>query len=155
MFNVVLTPSEIIDNIKRSGLIDIEFADSTQVIGVKKRVPLNFAAYGVARHSQRAYTTYPMSCRVQIDMKDNRYRVTLSEFIFYPTRDVGSGVAMSGVAVSSKTNANYTQGLNVYYNYKRAKFFDDFADRDAPVFNDIFMSIFDMSKRLDKPEDEW
>lgn len=155
VFNTPLDATEISDKLLRSGLLDVEFSDSTRIVGTKKREVLNLSAYGVSAWSQKLYTTYPMDCYVIIDIKDNRYRVTLSKFNFYPTRDLGSAVAVYGVAVTSKTNSNYSDGLNTYYNYKKSKFQDTFKKYDAPVFDDAFRNIFDIDTYVPKSNDQW
>lgn len=119
--------SDIVNYFKDSRLFDITNISDNRIYGTVDNKPIEYRKYGFSSMSTPMYISGSnCSYNVSIDIKEKRYRVTVSQIMFQSTTDYNSKYI--------STNSNSKTSLNVYaYNYNRGQFKSIFSSCGADI----------------------
>lgn len=118
VYETPLNANEIIDYFQVSGIFEHAQCNKNQIWGTSKRKPLNRKAAGVSGVTMGkdwALLNYPISYTIRIDVKDKKYRVTLSNIVAHPD------ISLSYGGVSTNDNMQIS-ACEILYNFKKGKF---------------------------------
>lgn len=129
VYNTNKTAKDVVSYFSQFGIFDINQANDTTIIGKVRDRPIDAKSYGFSTGLTPMYLIVcKYSCNVLINIKDKRYRVTLTNVSF----DYFS------VVVSSTVTTTLDE---VAYNFNRDKFknsFNDAAEILSTIWHDTY-----------------
>lgn len=140
---------EIVKSFKDSKLFQIEDMDSVTINGAVNNKPIEYRKYKFSSGSIPMFIPNSnCSYIVKIDVKDNRYRVTISQVIFNLT------INLTMKYISS--NSNRLMSLNeIAYNFKRNIFRPSFSSNEGDkVLATVWYNTYQLSG-IEPVTDNW
>lgn len=150
VYQVDKTEKGIIKYFKDSKLFRVDDMDSVSINGSVDNKPIEYQKYKFSSMGTPMYISNSnCSYNISIDVKDGRYRVTISRVMFASTINM----SMNGIS----TNSNQLSSLNEYaYNFKRNKFKPAFSTYGADkVLATVWYNTYLFKENKESPDSDW
>ncbi|MDP9961268.1 hypothetical protein [Chryseobacterium lathyri] len=145
VYETTLTQEEIISLAKDSGKFSVQNGNNENFSGSISELMADYKGAGYSGMSTTFYVqNSTISGKIKIDLKEDRYRVTVSNIVLTELYNIGFG---------SGNNKKVPFEYYVLRNNK-SDFTSTFLKRDSKIYDYTFSNLFDFSK-YKKTNNDW